>query len=374
MMAEFDVDLVIPPLFTPNQLANRVYQAGDQDMNMAFVAHCRPAGADPNYPGAITLYHRVTRFGSRIGLPATPWDDVAFAFQGDVIQGQAPPSIVWEPQFFYTINNQVQVPTVVMMDQLLGQDPDAQFVGPFGNGDAGTEVVRTRRTMAVPPRFVTILLENSLSPRDAWIRLKGAIETAGQMAACEPLIDWLRVALTRPAANTVSRLCHEYPAAPTMQAPADMATLTAYRWALVQRDLPTLGTNAIHQGAQHIASSLGTLIADQRVARQEDAARRTRDATKTPDSYYGGSIITLLRWHQVGQSAQLSPIWSRISNAAKGQHRQVVQRAVDEAIETLGYRGVRMEITTSVAKKVVGLEWKVYDDDDLASGLHPFWG
>jgi hypothetical protein len=45
---------------------------------------------------------------------------------------------------------------------------------------------------------------------------------------------------------------------------------------------------------------------------------------------------------------------------------------VVEAIETLGYRGVRMEIITSVAKKVVGLEWKVYDDDDLSSGLHPF--
>jgi hypothetical protein len=240
------------------------------------------------------------------------------------------------------------------MDQLLAQDPNAQFVGPFGNADAGTEVVRTRRTMAIPPRYVTILLENSLSPRDAWLRLKGAIETAGQMAACAPLINWLRIALTRPAANTASRLCNPYPAAPTMQAPTAMAALTSYRWALIQRDLPTLGTSAIHQGAQHIASSLGTLIADQRAARQEDAARRARDSIKTPDSYYGGSIITLLRWHQVGQSAQLSPLWIRISNAAKGQHRQVVQRAVDEAIETLGYRGVRMEITTAVAKKNCG--------------------
>jgi hypothetical protein len=30
---------------------------------------------------------------------------------------------------------------------------------------------------------------------------------------------------------------------------------------------------------------------------------------------------------------------TQISNAAKGQHRQVVQQAVYEAIETLGYRG-----------------------------------
>jgi hypothetical protein len=26
----------------------------------------------------------------------------------------------------------------------------------------------------------------------------------------------------------------------------------------------------------------------------------------------------------------------------------------------------------AIAKKVVGLEWKVYDDNNLSSGLHPF--
>jgi hypothetical protein len=187
--------------------------------------------------------------------------------------------------------------------------------------------------MVVPHCHATILMENSLSPREAWIRLKGAIDIAGHSVACTPVIVSLRVALTRPAADTVSRLFNPYPVAPTMQAPANMATLTAYRWALVQRDLPTLGTNAIHQGAQHITSSLGALIADQRTDRQEDAVRCIRDAAKTPDSYYGGSIITLLRWNQVAQSAQLSTLWGQISNAAKGQHRQVVQRAVDILID-----------------------------------------
>jgi hypothetical protein len=94
MMSEFDVDVVVPPPYTPNQLGTRVYQAGDQDMNMAFVMHCRAAGAAATDPGSVTLYHRVARFAPRMGLPTTPWDDVAFAFQGDVTQGQAPPSIV----------------------------------------------------------------------------------------------------------------------------------------------------------------------------------------------------------------------------------------------------------------------------------------
>jgi hypothetical protein len=35
----------------------------------------------------------------------------------------------------------------------------------------------------------------------------------------------------------------------------------------------------------------------------------------------------------------------------------------------LDYSGIRLLIS---AKKVIGLEWKVYDNDDLSSGLHPF--
>ena len=63
-----------------------------------------------------------------------------------------------------------------------------------------------------------------------------------------------------------------------------------------------LGQNPVHQGSQHIAASLGHLVAEQCIAQQEKTARRTRDPATTPDSYFGGSLITLLRWHQVATS------------------------------------------------------------------------
>jgi hypothetical protein len=155
--------------------------------------------------------------------------------------------------------------------------------------------------------------------------MKGAIAAVRQMADCTPLIDWLRVALTRFDNNQPSRLGFEYPSQPTMQQPSDMNLLTAYHWALVKSDLPTLlSQNLVHHGSQHIAASLGHLVAEQRIARQEENTRRTRDATKTPDSYFGGSLVTLLRWHQVATSTQLSKLWKQIANAPKGQHRQVV--------------------------------------------------
>ena len=52
--------------------------------------------------------------------------------------------------------------------------------------------------------------------------------------------------------------------------------------------------------------------------------------------------------------------------------RQVVQRAVNETIETLQYSSMGLLIFAVTAKKVVSLDWKVYDDDDLSSMLHPF--
>jgi hypothetical protein len=38
----------------------------------------------------------------------------------------------------------------------------------------------------------------------------------------------------------------------------------------------------------------------------------------------------------------------------------------------LQYSGMRLLVSAVTAKKVVSLDWKVYDDDDLSSGLHPF--
>ena len=81
--------------------------------------------------------------------------------------------------------------------------------------------------------------------------------------------------------------------------------------------------------------------------------------------------MTLSRWNQVATGDELPRLWQQIAKAPKGQHRQVVQQAVDETIETLQYSGTRLLISAGTAKTVASLDWKVYDDD-LSSGLQPF--
>jgi hypothetical protein len=66
--------------------------------------------------------------------------------------------------------------------------------------------------------------------------------------------------------------------------------------------------------------------------------------------------VTLLRWNQVATGAKLPRLWQQIAKASKGQHRKVVQRAVDETIETLQYSGMRLLISAVMAMKVVSLD------------------
>jgi hypothetical protein len=102
-----------------------------------------------------------------MGLPATPFDNVALAFLGDLVQHQAPPSVIWKGTNFHVLTPQVRVPTTLMMDQFLAAVPNDTMLGPYQDGDAGTEIIRTRRTMFLPPKYVSLFIDRSLTPREA---------------------------------------------------------------------------------------------------------------------------------------------------------------------------------------------------------------
>jgi len=47
-----------------------------------------------------------------------------------------------------------------------------------------------------------------------WEQVAGAIYNDGNEGACEPLVNWLRVALVREAAGELPRLAHAAPVVP----------------------------------------------------------------------------------------------------------------------------------------------------------------
>jgi hypothetical protein len=110
---------------------------------------------------------------------------------------------------FHQVGVLVHVPQCKVLDHL-AVDPELALLGPFGNEDAGMDIVRVRQAMLipfqyvrlllqcpltpreawVPFRYVRLLLQCPLTPREAWVQVAGAIYNDGNQDTCGPLLDW----------------------------------------------------------------------------------------------------------------------------------------------------------------------------------------
>lgn len=365
-MQTYNVPLANAAVIAPGPLAQQVY-ASASTVPMSFVLLCRDPAADPAVdPGRVVLFHRVSQFSARIGMPATPWDNQAFAFKGDVHRHQIV-TVNWVQDYFYQIQAQIRVPTVQEANQQLTAQPQAILLGPYNNNDAGTELIRTRRSMYVPPRYVNQFISEDLTPAEAYNRFVGVATADGTMNACAPLVDWLRAAITRSTPQDVSVLEVAYPSVPL----AD-AALINHRWNIVSHDLPSLNpTYQQNQGLQAVAGQLGFLTTEIHQGNEDAKTARTEAQVKTPDQYFGPRLTVLLRLCQVATAAQLPQLYQELSNSKKKQERVVIQQHVDEATDVLNIHH-KVIITPGMAKKIASVEWSMDDENNLEHGIHPF--
>jgi hypothetical protein len=105
---------------------------------------------------------------------------------------------------------------------------------------------------------------------------------------------------------------------------------------------------------------------------QADTARRAETA-KTPTTLLGSSVRTLQRLSQVDNIADLGPVWWEMAPETKAQQRNVLQRAVNDAMAICLPGGLRTHIVIpSLAKKILTLEFRMTNPDDLSTGIQPF--
>jgi hypothetical protein len=353
----------------PGAVRTRIYPNGNNGVPISHLLVVSQPNDPADAAGLIQGYHRVARYQPSL-VAVTPFDDIAYAFLGDVRNGQAPHTVVWDDNYFAR-NAAVQVPTAANMDQLLAAAPAAELVGPFVAGDPDTEVLVVRNSVYVPNRYMTMLLDDAMTPRQAWGRIRGTVVTDGLEIECRPLLDWLRVALTRRVANQGSTLAQAPPATQIIATLEGATTFQNYRMAVVERDHPDLRSGPTTQGAQLIAGGLNDLATQSRLAREADEARRVQERTKTPQDLFPSGLQRLMRWCQAQTEIQLPPIYTDLAMAKKGNRRATIQAAVANAMELLGY-SQDFPITTKIASRVVDLEWSHQSTDDLSVGLHVF--
>jgi len=100
--------------------------------------------------GKLHVFLQLAKYTARMGLPPTPWDDQLYAQKGELYHNQAQ-TITWLPDYFNQVRAQLRVATSNFIDTALAGDPDAEFLGPFVDADADTEVICYRRTCYVSP-------------------------------------------------------------------------------------------------------------------------------------------------------------------------------------------------------------------------------
>jgi hypothetical protein len=114
----------------------------------------------------------------------------------------------------------------------------------------------------------------------------------------------------------------------------------------------------------------------QRHFHDADTVHRANTA-KMPETFLGSSVqILMLRLAQVDSYLDLTEFWQEASSAQKSQQRNVLQRALDEAMAICVPGGNRRThiVMPSLTKTIpLTLEFRTMTNpDDLSTGIQPF--
>ena len=77
--------------------------------------------------------------------------------------------------------------------------PALAFLGPFANGDAGTEVVRVRKIIPIPFQHVNIFLASPITPSAFFTTIYPQMVIYGTDAACAAFITFFQEVIMRSA-------------------------------------------------------------------------------------------------------------------------------------------------------------------------------
>jgi hypothetical protein len=339
-----------------------------RESSLGFATLVVPAHA-PASAGMIYAIHTVSKFTTRLGQPATQWDDRIFGSIGDVVAHQIPITVEIPATSFARHNNGnlYRVGHPILMAAMFGADPNLELLGEFHNFDAGTELVQSRNMVPIPHRYMRFFIAGPLTPRQAWELISADVATHNDEAACAPLLTFLRMACTLNAAgDTASPLAFR-----DLVVPLADTTLVQQRSALIAHKLPGLNSAPILAAGQQVAHSLGELVAEQRAARQDQADRQAANSIKTIEEYFGASTHTLLRICQVANTGLLPPVYQTMADYGRKKERITMQRAIDDAMSQMGLSQLHFVVTADLANKLSSLMWKAHPED-LGQGIHPF--
>jgi hypothetical protein len=183
----------------------------------------------------IYCVHLPSRYTSNLDGQVMPWDGLAFAFLGDIVQGQVT-SVILPATAFRTVHNVRASNTDYIVAHL--EDCGAFGLPQLQANDPESNLVTTRNLMYLLAKYVPLLLNaTGYTIRQLWEILYPAIVDANVLVAVDTLLKWMRVVTTSINQNQVPG---PTTAVQELQVPLADENLISHRMKLMQLTLPGL--------------------------------------------------------------------------------------------------------------------------------------
>ena len=152
-----------------------------------------------------------------------------------------------------------------------------------------------------------------MTARQAWDLVRGAIIDHGIEEECKPLVDWLRVSLTRRADGGRPVI-----SVADVIAPVADELLMLHRHSLMVRHLPGLYPSIERATGTQIARKIGEVSVEMQADCEErKEARYKKVEQKGPKEFFGTDLPHLLRLTQVEEVVRLNAVWAELTTASK---------------------------------------------------------
>jgi hypothetical protein len=266
----------------------------------------------------IYCLHTPTQYPEALDGSVTPWDQLGFAFLGDVFQGSI--TTVFFPKRVFDILEPVAARVAQRLTADLNQLRGATVLEPLDDDDLATTLVITRRFMPLPFRYVSRFLDaKGYTVAEAWHLVVEGLSEEESLAECQPLLDWLRVS-AQASVGENGRL--QTPLTSTaLQAPLADQDLQQHILSTLHCALPQLRSVSSASDISSAILTLATNVAENTMLTNQGKEERQHATTalKLPSHRFKTTLPLLLNTLLVEDEDDLPPLWHQLANADKKQ-------------------------------------------------------
>jgi len=365
IMSRFSAD--IPNAVTANALFNQVINLGSAQLQAYLCCSEGIGGRGPR----IYCVHTPTRYVASLDGTSSAWDDLCFAFLGDLVQGQIT-NVLFHENAFEAISAPAYTQEYILahLEEFTNETP---LLPPVLPDEPNTEAINTRRLMYLPAAYVPLFLNpGGYTLRQAWDRLYPALSQRQELIICRSLLHWLQAASTGTALVNPQEIGDPLVALPVVAPPADKNLLTQ-RTQILHTLLP--GLLAPPQTLELALSQMATAIITQ--TNENKLVRAQKEAEdlepKLPSKRFTVTLPVLLEYLQIADEANLPDIWHKWANCTKRQEFQVLRDALEAyARSTQALSASVPVVSAKLVQDLLNFNFVGDSADDIKLGFHPF--